>query len=136
MLAEARARVVDVETGVAPRAMRPLEADSPAQPPAPPQTPKANGGGAKRPQSERASAPRPAGRHQRETATVEAHGPMPEPASVDQEGSVRPSTAGSDPSAAAFGTDELLSLEDTSDAAGEPGNGSTASAPWRRGLRG
>ena len=45
--------------------------------------------------------------------------------------------AGPEPSAADLGAEELLWLEDRPDpAVTEPGDGSTGTAPWRRGLRG
>jgi hypothetical protein len=111
MLEEARARLVDVDTGYAPRAMRALEEDRPAEP-------KATRGGNGR------AVKRPTTRH-REIPPVDAAPPAPQPDPVDA-------------AVAALGTGGLLWLEDDSsaDSVDEPGNGSTASAPWRRGLRG
>ena len=108
MLAEARARMVDVETGVAPREMRPLEADSPEYAPEPRAARAANGGAAKRPQPPRR---------------------VPEPAPLDQAGGEPATTARPDAGPPDLGTDGVLSLEDVSD----PGDGSAA---WRQGLRG
>jgi hypothetical protein len=117
MLAEARARLVDVDTGYAPRAMRALEEDRPIEPPA---TRGGNGRGVKRPSTSNGSA---AGPPQPEISPVEAPRPAPQPDPVDA-------------AAALLGTGGLLWLEDSPDSLDEPGNGSTASAPWRRGLRG
>jgi hypothetical protein len=119
-LAEARARMVDVETGYTPRAMRALEPDPPMRPTEPPAARSVTADAAKRPSSKPRSRV-PSGRVQRPLSPVEAPRPAPEPVPVD---------AG----AAALGTDGLLSLEDlAADTTREPSNGA---APWRRGLRG
>jgi hypothetical protein len=119
-LAEARARMVDVETGYTPRAMRPLEPDPPIRPTEPPAARSVNGDAVKRPSSKNGSR-LPSRRTQPPSSPAEAPLPAPEPVPVD---------AG----AAALGTDGVLWLEDlAADTAGELSNGA---APWRRGLRG
>jgi hypothetical protein len=117
-LAEVRARMVDVETGFTPRAMRTLEPDPPTRPPEPPAARSMNGDAVRRPSSKRGSQTR-SGRAQRPLSPVEPPRPAPDPV---------------DAAAAALGTAGLLWLEDlAADTAGGPGNGA---APWRRGLRG
>src|SRR5688572_5096741 len=117
MLSEARARMVDVETGGSPRPMRPHQADIPAREPEPPGSPAANGGTVKGSSSTASS----------------AAGPAP----LDEAGGGRTSIAGPDVDEAALGTDGVLQLEDLSgDASAEPGNGAPAATPWRKGLRG
>ena len=124
MLVEARARIVDVETDVAPRAMRALETHPTARAPEPRGTPTANGRASKRPTSSDRPAGVDRGRAPRQISPAERPRPRPEPAPVDA-------------SAATLGTDGLLWLEDlAADMSAEQGDGSTASAPWRRGLRG
>jgi hypothetical protein len=119
-LAEVRARIVDVETGVTPQTMRALEPDPPTRPAEPPAARSVKGDALKRPSSKRRSPVR-SGRAPRPLSPVEAPRPAPEPVPVD---------AG----AAVLGTDGLLWLEDqAADTAEGPGNGA---APWRRGLRG
>jgi hypothetical protein len=100
MLGEARARLVDVETGERPRGMRPLAVDPPPVAP------------------RRAAAPR--------------RQPLPiEPDTAVSDGKPAPDEVGASPdaSAAPFGIDGVLSLED-------PANSNAESRPWRRGLRG
>ena len=117
MLVEARARLVDVETGDAPRAMRPLEEEPP-----PPRA--ANGRAVKRPSAGHGPAAAEGGRAQREIPPVETPRPPTEAAPPDA-------------AAADLGTDGLLWLEDPSgDSSVEPGDGAVGAAPWRRGLRG
>jgi hypothetical protein len=119
-LAEVRARIVDVETGVSPQAMRALEPDPPMRPTEPPAAPSMNGDAVKRPSSHGES-PARNGRAPRPLSRGEAPRVTAEPASIDAD-------------AAALGIDGLLWLDDpAADTAGEPGNGA---APWRRGLRG
>jgi hypothetical protein len=113
MLGEARARLVDVETGERPRGMRPLAVDPPPVAPR-----RADAGAATRRQ------PRPI-----------------EPETAVSDGTPAPDSAGAtlDASGAPFGIDGLLSLEDPAngDAAFEAGqDGDAESRPWRRGLRG
>lgn len=118
MLEEARARLVDVDTGYAPRAMRALEEERPIERPA---TRNGNGRAVKRPSTSDGSA---ADAAQPEISPAEEPVPAPQPDPVDA-------------AAALLGTGGLLWLEDSStDSSDEPGNDSTASAPWRRGLRG
>jgi hypothetical protein len=115
MLQEARARMADVETGDEPSAMRPLEEEAPPPEPRVSAVRKARAG--KRPSS------RPAG---------EAEQPV-----VPSQPVPRPEPARSSSSADTLGADDLLWLEDPSgDTLGEPGEGSTEPATWRRGLRG
>jgi hypothetical protein len=120
-LAEARARMVDVETGFTPRAMRALEPDPPIRPAEAPAAQSMTRDAVKRPSSKRRSQVRSRSA-QRPLPPVAAPRAAPERAPVD---------AG----AAALGTtDGLLWLEDPdADNAGEPDDGAT---PWRRGLRG
>ena len=121
MLQEARARLVDVETGFEPRPMRSLteEPEPPPEPAAGART--SAGGSAKLPGPKPAPAAAP-----RRPARPEA-APEPPPSRV-------PSP---EPSAAPFGDDALLWLGDPSDdGEAEPGDGSQDIAPWRRGRRG
>ena len=107
MLREARARVVDVETGDEPRPMRALQEESTEPPQEPPARRAAGDRAAKRP------APPPT--------------PVPAP----------PRTAGWEPTADTLFTDDVLWLGDPpADAAPESGDGPKGTAPWRRGLRG
>jgi hypothetical protein len=107
MLREARARVVDVETGDEPRPMRALREESEEPPQEPP--------------GRRAGGDRAAKRPPPPTA--------PEPAP--------PRTARWEPTADTLFTDEVLWLGDPpADTAPEAGGGSKGTAPWRRGLRG
>jgi hypothetical protein len=116
MLQEARARMVDVETGYEPRPMRSLR-EEPAEPP--PEPPGRRTGGdraVKRPSATpaAAAAPPPAA-------------PEPPPSR----------TVGWQPTAATVFTDEVLWLEDPpGDTDAEAGGDSKGIAPWRRGLRG
>jgi hypothetical protein len=115
MLQEARSRLVDVETGEVPRPMRTLDDEPPEQP----ASGAGNGRAVKRPSSK----PAPA------VAEVSTQTPrsVPSPSPIAETGW----------SAATFGTDELLSLgESSGDPVAEPGEGSTKLPPWRRGLRG
>jgi hypothetical protein len=125
MLEEARARMADVETGDQPRALRTLEEPSP--PPSPGASPVCNGRAVKRPSSKPDAA---ATRHaQPGPSTQKAPRSVPAPALSR--------VAGADSSAATLGSHELLWLDDPSRGMfGEPGDGSTGIAPWRRGLRG
>jgi hypothetical protein len=79
----------------------------------------------KRPSSGHGPAVANGGRAQRQIPPAETPRPAPEVAPIDAA------------AAAALGIDGLLWLDDPSaDGSPEPGNGATASAPWRRGLRG
>jgi hypothetical protein len=129
MLEEARARMVDVETGVEPRPMRPLYEEPPATPPEPPASRVSNGRAVKRPSF--MPAPVAASRAQPQpegpTQEVPLHVPEPEPVRI----------AVPEPSAAMLGDDEVLWLEDRpGHMVTQPGDSSTRIAPWRRGLRG
>jgi hypothetical protein len=114
MLQEARARMVDVETGEEPRPMRTLDEEPPARPPDPPGSRVGNRRAAKRPSSKRVS-------------TVQSPPSVPAPSPI----------AGRRWNVAALDTGKLLWLGDPSgDPFAEPADGSTEIAPWRRGLRG
>jgi hypothetical protein len=107
MLREARARMVDVETGEMPSGMRPL-----AEPPPPPQEPR-----------------RPA---PRQPQRIEPEPPVSEPST----GRVDEKSATADASDASFGTEGVLSLEDSSSDGPDGNGGGAGTRPWRRGLRG
>jgi len=118
-LSEARARVVDVETGEVPRVMRPKE--EPAPPPR-----AASPAGEPKPKRARATA-------SRERPTVlrrPSVDPAPPAGPVSPGG---PPDGGDDPQ---LGSEGLLWLEDQ--AADDPAadGGGRDDAPWRRGLRG
>jgi hypothetical protein len=116
MLTEARARLVDVETGERPRAMRPLVAPPPARSSEPPPR-------------------RPADVKSRPRPEIPAAGQRAAPVDADRE----PPRAGPEGDAPDFGTGGVLWLEDTSmDGVGsaEEGDGDAKSRQWRRGLRG
>jgi hypothetical protein len=114
MLREARGRMVDVETGERPEGMRPLPVDPPAD------APRRRDAAVKRP-----TEPRSDGPERRDE-------PAERPKSIVAE-------RADDLSAAAFGTDGLLWLEDSTSgdnpaAAGDESD--LTSQRWRRGLRG
>jgi hypothetical protein len=127
MLAEVRSRAVDIDTGIAPRPMRPLEGamtlDDAAIPakPAPPT--------AKKKPQPRVQAPRP----------TPAPAPAPRPATIVQAPSWEttiPTPAGGDDRIDLLALDGLLSLGDDA-SAGEPGESDARSTrPWAGGLRG
>ena len=117
MLREARARMVDVETGERPTGMRPLEVDPPPEAPRP---------------HRNAAVKRP-------TEPEPGAEPRDEPPGRPE----RPSPLDSGPkegaSAGPFGADGLLWLEDSpseGDAPAAGDDGEQPSQPWRRGLRG
>jgi hypothetical protein len=114
MLREARARMVDVETGERTARMRPREVDPP-----PPEAPRRRRDVAvKRPAAPRAAAPA------RTEAAAE------QPLSIVPEPPV-------DASAAPIGTDGLLWLDDPARQADvSPAGDDGDLRPWRRGLRG
>jgi hypothetical protein len=117
MLQEARARLVDVETGFEPRPMRSLSEES---------APEA-GSRTEQPRTVKPPSPQP-------TPAAAPHRPLPPEASP-----APPRIPSPEPSATTLGDDDdtLLWLGDPSDeAAVEPGEGSQDVAPWRRGLRG
>jgi hypothetical protein len=127
MLQEARARMVDVETGVEPRQMRTLDEEPPATPPEPPASRVSDGRAVKRPSSKPARVAASRARPQPEGPTQEVPLPVPAPSRI----------VGPNPSAAMLGDDEVLWLEDQpGHTVTEPGDGSTGMPPWRRGLRG
>ena len=130
MLAEARARVADVETGDQPRPMRTL--DEPPPPPSQGAAQARSGRAVKRPKPDAAKPGSAATRRRRaqpDASTQEAPRSVFEPA-PDR-------IVGPGPSATMLGSHELLWLEDPLRATfAEPGDGSKGSAPWRRGLRG
>ena len=133
--------MVDVETGEAPRAMRPLAVDPPARPaqrraePIPSSEPR------KRPITHRSQKAKPPGKPPVQPPRIEpdssGNGHAEPGLSVDETVGENPFIAR--PSTAPFGIDEVLWGEDwqadasTSAAAG---NGDAKSRPWRRGLRG
>jgi hypothetical protein len=129
MLEEARARMVDVETGFEPRPMRTRDEESPATRPEPPLPAASNGHAVKRARPEPKPVTAPRRRSQPEAPTLVVPLPVPEPAP--------PRTAGPDPSAATLGDGELLWLEDRpGHTVAVSGNGSAEIAQWKRGLRG
>jgi len=126
MLQEARARVVDIETGAEPRPMRTLDEEPPAPPPDPPAAGASNGRAVKRRKPKPAPVAAPRARPQPEAPARQVPLPVSEPAPARIEGS--------DPDEPVLGDDDVLWLEDRPET--EPGDGSTGTAPWRRGLRG
>ena len=110
MLREARARMVDVETGEMPSGMRPL-----AEPPPPPPEPR-----------------RPA---PRQPQRIEPEPPVSEASTGRVDGGGEKSAA-ADASDASFGTEGVLSLEDSSSDGPDGNGGGAGTRPWRRGLRG
>ena len=115
MLREARARMVDVETGERPGEMRPLAEDPPDDAPPP-----SRDAAARRPRRREPAGP---------PRTI-----VPETSPAEGERG-----AGDDTNAAPFGTDGLLWLEDSpseEDASPDRDDGEPRSRPWRRGLRG
>src|SRR5215210_9303287 len=118
-LTEARARIVDVETGEVPRVKRPVEDPAPAPPPPadePAPKPKRTPARARRERAQALRAP-----------TVE---PAPAPPVIAET-----FETAHDDSESGLGGDGLLWLEDQ--AGDEPGadGGDQGSAPWKRGLR-
>jgi len=129
MLQEARARMVDVETGVEPRPMRTLYEEPPATPREPPASRALNGGAVKRPSAKPARVAASRARPQPEGSTRELPLPVPAPGT--------PLTGRPDPSTAMAGDDDILWLEDQpDDTVTEEREGSAGPTPWRRGLRG
>jgi hypothetical protein len=135
MLTEARARLVDVETGEPPRAMRSLAAAPPAESPEPPPRRTAGAGPPKRAPERRAATA--------EKREGDVGSPVTPPVA---KATAPPVDAGDEPliarpesSADSLGTGDVLWLEDSptddSASAGERGGGANA-YPWRRGLRG
>jgi hypothetical protein len=114
MLEEARARLVDVETGEAPRALRALDEEPPAEAP-------------------RRRAPR---RTSAEAPPRPVPPTEPEPRQRRKDGGAGPAIAGPVPSTEAAGTDDLLWLDDSCLDPFSELDVSTGSAPWKRGLRG
>ncbi len=122
MLQEARARLVDVETGFEPRPMR-SHAEEPELAPEAAASRTHDGRGVERPSPQPAPAAAP-----RRPLPPEA---SPEPAPP------RTPMPSPEPSPPIFGDDTLLWLGDPSDdALAKPGDGPPDVAPWRRGLRG
>jgi hypothetical protein len=114
MLREARARRVDVETGDRPSEMRPLDAAGKPPPEPRPSVPERRRKPARRSRS-----------NEPETPLHEVSKPLGPP-------------AGGESSAAPFGSDGLLWLDDSpADEGTSPDkDGDLTSQPWRRGLRG
>ncbi len=122
MLQEARARLVDVETGFEPRPMR-SHAEEPELAPEAAASRTHDGRGVERP----SPLPAPAAAPRR---------PLPPEASPEPAPPRTPMPS-PEPSPPIFGDDTLLWLGDPSDdALAEPGDGPPDVAPWRRGLRG
>jgi hypothetical protein len=119
-LTEVRARIVDVETGEVPRAMRPVDepaAGSRATPPPPADDP-----------AKPERTPVTARRERAQALRRPAAEPVPPATPMMAEPSVRTE----DESQPGFGGDGLLWLEDE---AGDD-TGQDGGTPWRRGLRG
>jgi hypothetical protein len=122
MLSEARARLVDVETGETPRAMRPLAEDPPpdsAEQPA-----------AKRSVALRSRQPKPAGETPADLPRIDSD------ASANRGAAPRASVHQAERETAFA---EVLWAEDWQadvSAAAQPADGDAKSHPWRRGLRG
>jgi hypothetical protein len=111
MLREVRGRIVDLDTGVTPRAMLPLESDPAAEVPRP-----------------RAPLPEPP----RPEPVAEDEAPSPPRVEIEAESS---SIGTAD--VLAIGADDLLFLDDPAPFAPErEGRAGPAAAPWTRGLRG
>jgi hypothetical protein len=128
MLREARARMVDVETGERPVEVRPFAVDPPEEVPH-----RRRNVAVKRPPEPRAhpseQRPEDPGRPR---STGPETPPRDEPKPVDPPARV-------DPNAVPLGTDGLLWLEDSvREVDGSPArdDGDLESRPWRRGLRG
>jgi hypothetical protein len=118
MLQEARARMVDVETGDEPRPMRTLR-EATAEPPM-------------EPPGRRHNSDRAVKRPSATPAPVAEQPPAPSAPEPDPN-----RTAGWEPTADTLFTDEVLWLGDPPrDTAADAGSGSKGIAPWRRGLRG
>ena len=119
MLAEARARLVDVETGEKPAALRPPAVDPPT------------GDLGRRPP---VAAKADAAPRSRQPAQNVAEQPRDVPAQAPRvkTGATTPP----DVDAAAVGVDGLLSLEDSPGHRAAPDEGEPHPTPWRRGLRG
>jgi hypothetical protein len=128
MLAQARARLVDVETGERTQALRPLDEDSPDDLSGPPAREAAGSSRRRAPKS-----PKPP----RET-------PVPPIASAealesDEREAPKETAAPVAPSefdAAGFGVEGVLSLEDAPAHDPSADDGQPRPRPWRRGLRG
>jgi hypothetical protein len=138
MLTEARARMVDVETGERPRAMRPLDADPPPAASREGLTPRSPEGGAVK----RSPEPRPTVAEKRGGDVksragheVPAADGKPTPVDADEHSPV----ARPDSDASPLGTDGVLWLEDSPREGSTPADdvaGDAKARPWRRGLRG
>ena len=121
MLQEARARIVDVETGAEERPLRALADEPPPREPPP----------------SRASDDRAAKRPSREPAPVVPPRARPQPGAPSRAAPPSTPVREPDPGAAELGDDALLSLDDQpGHTVTETGDGSKGTAPWRRGLRG
>ena len=143
MLSEARARLVDVETGEAPRAMRPLAADPPPPPPEPPPRSTAGSQPPRRAVAQRAQHAKPASKTPAEPRRIEpntsANGGAASGLPVDE--AVRDDTFVARPDASTVPLDiaEVLWAEDWQ-ADGSPaaaaGAGGAGDPPRRPGLGG
>jgi hypothetical protein len=134
MLTEARARMVDVETGEPPRAMRPLAADPPSDSPKPPPRRTAGTGPPKRPPERRA----PTAEKRRGVVGSPVAPPVAKANAPPVDVGDEPRIARPESSADSLGTGEVLWLEDSpaDDSASADERGDANPYPWRRGLRG
>jgi hypothetical protein len=108
MLREVRGRLVDVDTGVAPRAMMPVEDES---------------------KQVADTIPR--------TARVPKSVPRPPAREADRRPPVPPAERAAPVDTTSLGTDELLSLDDATPSGPEPeAHPERPAGPWTRGLRG
>jgi len=143
MLSEARARMADVETGEAPRAMRPLAANPPPRSADLPPRPAASSEPLKRAVAHRSQQAKRAGE-----TPVEPGGLAPDTSvnrgaapglPVDETVVENTFVARPDASTAPLGIAEVLWAEDWQadvSPAAPAGDGDAQSRPWRRGLRG
>jgi hypothetical protein len=141
MLAEAGARIADVETGDAPRAMRPLAADSPPPAAKQPRRSIAKPDPLKQPIAHRSPQAQPPAE-----APVESSRSEPDTSAngraarlcLDEAVGENALIARPDASTAPFGIDQVLWAEDWQpDPSPAPADGVDAkSRPWRHGLRG
>jgi len=125
-LSEVRARIVDVETGEVPRAMRPVDEPAPGSRAAPAR-PAAD---ERMPKPKRT--PATARRERAQALRRPAAEPAPPTTPVTADAPGHPGDA----SSSALGGDELLWLEDQPADDPEATGGGADDAPWKRGLRG
>src|ERR1700712_233217 len=135
MLAEVRSRAVDIDTGIAPRPMRPLEGGMTLEAEATPARPAAAPAKRKPQPQPQVQPPAPV----RAPAPRRAPAPAPRPATIIQSPSWEvtiPTPGNRDDRVDLLALDGLLSLGDDAPA-GEPGESDARSTrPWAGGLRG